>query len=161
MSGVRGNPVALAFVDIDDFKRLNTALGHLAVDLHVLPVLMRALEAFSFARGFAYRMGGDEYAVLLGNGRGALGSFDELRQHIAGLRYHEIPDTTTISLGVAVVPSDCELSDMAVLERANRAMRHAKDHGKDCVATFTANGFADKDVTLWSLAGVPSSAGRA
>ncbi|MGD0498031.1 MAG: GGDEF domain-containing protein [Bryobacteraceae bacterium] len=156
MSGVRGNPVALAFVDIDDFKRLNTDFGHHMVDLRILPVFMRALEAFTFARGFAYRMGGDEYAVLLGNGRGALGACEELRQHLSALRYDEIPDTITVSVGMIVLPPDSELSDMAVLERANRAMRFAKDHGKDRIATYVRDGFADEHLTLWPTGGIAS-----
>jgi GGDEF domain-containing protein len=64
---MRGVSVGLAFVDIDRFKELNTAFGHTHVDRHVLPVFMRAVEAHIYGHGHAYKVGGEEYVVLMPN----------------------------------------------------------------------------------------------
>ena len=147
-SAVRGNPIAVGFLDIDDFKRLNTTYGHESVDADVLPILMRSMEAFAYARGFAYRMGGEEYVVLLGNGQGATDTFEQLRLAVSQLRYRGVEEHTTVSIGVCVVSPTCPLSDRQVRERANRAMRHAKESGKNCVATYMESGFSDKHLVV-------------
>jgi hypothetical protein len=60
--GVRGLPLAIAFLDIDKFKDFNTTVGHTNVNRNVLPVFMAAVEAQIYGHGYAYRMSGDEYA---------------------------------------------------------------------------------------------------
>jgi diguanylate cyclase (GGDEF)-like protein len=147
-SGARGNSVALAFVDIDDFKHLNTKHGHITVDQCVLPVFMRHLEAFTFARGHAYRMGGDEYAILLGNGQGAVEALAALRQSVPALTYHGVSDHLTVSIGLCSVPPTLDRSDHDVYERANRAMLYAKDQGKNCIATYCGEKLADSELTV-------------
>jgi diguanylate cyclase (GGDEF)-like protein len=147
VSGARGLPVALAYVDIDGFKALNTKYRHEMIDKNLLPTFMRTLEAATFARGHAYRYGGDEYAIILGNGKGAAIILDDLRQEIARLAYLGIQETTTVSIGFILITPDCELSNQQARERANRAMHHAKDNGKNCLATFNS-GFNDDQLTI-------------
>lgn len=133
-SGVRGNSVALAFIDIDDFKRLNTRYGHHMVDEGILPIFMRCLEAFAFSRGYAYRMGGDEYVVIFGNGQGAEHTFADLLGDVNALKYVGVDERLTVSVGLSLVSPISELSDAAIYERANAAMRHAKTVGKNRIA---------------------------
>jgi diguanylate cyclase (GGDEF)-like protein len=147
-SGVRGNSVALAFIDIDDFKRLNTKYGHHVIDLQVLPVFMRSLEAFAFARGFAYRMGGDEYVAILGNGQGAVQALDGLRSDVERLAFDGIPERLTISVGVCIALPSSDLSDMAIYERANSAMPFAKEHQKNSIATYVTEGLTEGDLEI-------------
>ncbi len=64
---LRGVPLSLAFMDIDDFKPYNTKFGHTAVDRELLPKLQQAVEAHTFQRGEAYRVGGDEFITILPN----------------------------------------------------------------------------------------------
>ena len=59
--------LAVAFVDIDDFKNYNSTHTKLVVDRLVLPQFMRLVEAHMFERGYAYRQGGDEYLLFLRN----------------------------------------------------------------------------------------------
>ena len=62
-----GTTVALCLIDIDRFKQVNDRHGHLAGDA-ILEALARAIEATTPGRG--YRLGGDEYGLLLeGAGR--------------------------------------------------------------------------------------------
>jgi diguanylate cyclase (GGDEF)-like protein len=136
VSAARGNNLAVAYIDIDDFKNLNTKYGHPRVDTSVLPVFMRALESFTFARGYAYRYGGDEYALLLANGQGAGRALEHLQKQIYELRYPDIEERLCISVGFCEVSAELFLSDEAIIERANLAMRHAKAKGKNRIATF-------------------------
>lgn len=59
----RETPLAIAFVDIDDFKSLNTCHTETKVDRNILPRFMQAIEAHLFQHGYAYRQGGDEYLI--------------------------------------------------------------------------------------------------
>ncbi len=142
----RGVPLVIAYLDIDDFKRLNTTHGHVAVDQNVLPVFMSALEHFAFARGYAYRLSGDEYALLLPNGFGAEKIVPDLLRIVQDLWYGSITERTTISVGLCAVEPDSPFTDLALEERANRAMRFAKDAGKNCVATFKGTLLLDEDL---------------
>lgn len=138
MCGLRGNCIAIAYVDIDDFKGFNERHGEPTVDRDLLPVLMRCLEAFTFARGYSYRLGGDEYAVLLPNiqQEAAVNTLDELRKQIQGLSYQGIDDTTTVSIGLYHVKPNCPLTEHEIISRANNAKKEAKANGKNRVVLY-------------------------
>jgi two-component system cell cycle response regulator len=59
-----GGPVVLALFDLDGFKHYNDTFGHPAGDV-LLERLGRRLAALAEGRGGAYRMGGDEFCVLI------------------------------------------------------------------------------------------------
>lgn len=134
----RGTPVIAAYLDIDDFKKLNTNHGEVEVDRLVLPKFMQVLESQLFLHGFAYRMGGDEYVVLLPNFSATLAvSFlDTLRLTLGELQYPGIRERTTVSIGFYSVDSDCLLTDREIERRINRAKKFAKENGKNCIATY-------------------------
>ncbi|HEY7257443.1 MAG TPA: diguanylate cyclase [Gaiellales bacterium] len=75
---------ALAIVDLDGLKRTNDTYGHQAGD-ELLEALARALAAVS-PGGHAYRIGGDEFAVVVEDGTAieAFGVAQALRHLIAG-----------------------------------------------------------------------------
>jgi diguanylate cyclase (GGDEF)-like protein len=137
--GLRGSPVAVAFVDIDEFKgRFNSRYGETKVDRNVLPRFMRSLEAHVAFHGHAYRQGGDEYLLLLpGLSRDLAVTFlDELRRKQGELEYPEVQERTTVSVGVCVADPDCPLTDRELRERANLAEGFAKRSGRNCIATY-------------------------
>ena len=59
-----GTPISLAYLDVDDFKRVNDRLGHAAGD-GVLHAVAHVLRAHLRPGDVVARLGGDEFAVLL------------------------------------------------------------------------------------------------
>jgi diguanylate cyclase (GGDEF)-like protein len=146
---LRGAPVAVAFLDIDEFKRkFNTPHGETKVDRRVLPRFMRTLEAHVAFHGHAYRQGGDEYMILLpGLSRDLAVMFlEELRRKLVALEYPDVPERTTVSIGLCVAEADCPLTDRELRERANRAEAFAKQAGRNCIATYRTAQLADADL---------------
>lgn len=134
----RDASLAVAFVDIDDFKSLNTRHTEAKVDRNLLPRFMQAVEAHVFHHGYAYRQGGDEYLILLPSLSRplAIRFLDELRGKLADLTYPDIAERTTVSIGLCMVDPDCPLTDRELLDRANRAKQFAKANGKNRIAAY-------------------------
>ncbi len=80
-----GVPLALVLVDLDDLKTVNDTLGHQAGDERIR-ALADALRATIRGTDFAYRIGGDEFAVILPDARawGALELTQRLRNALPG-----------------------------------------------------------------------------
>ena len=147
---VRGRCVTLAYLDIDHFKGLNTKYGESLIDVEVLPMFMRELEASVFFRGFAYRYGGDEYVVLLPNvdERMGLSLLEDIRLRLQGLIYRNIPERTSVSIGMCVLGPDCFLTEREAEERANRAKNYAKQQGRNRIATYRGSIFREEDLCV-------------
>src|SRR5690606_22026021 len=99
-----GQPLALAFIDCDDFKGVNDTYGHDCGDFYLCHVAER-LSQLVRRSDTVFRFAGDEFVILLPNQnhKGAEFIAERLRQDIARLplRYqgHVIP--VRLSLGVA------------------------------------------------------------
>jgi diguanylate cyclase (GGDEF)-like protein len=132
---LRDASITVAFVDIDDFKAKNAALTEVVVDLKVLPPFMELIEAFVFARGHAYRYGGDEYVLLLPNVDASLGGtmLAELGRRVSSATFRGTDLRLSITQGVAVVDPDCPLTDREILARANQAKDAAKSKKKGTI----------------------------
>jgi diguanylate cyclase (GGDEF)-like protein len=157
---MRGISVAIAFIDIDDFKKnFNTPFGETHVDLYVLPVFMRALEAHIYGHGHAYCYGGDEYALLMPNTDAdlAMEFIQRLRRRIAKLVFHATDKTITVSAGLCVADWDCHLTDEELLGKAERAKNFAKEKGKDQIAGYVGTLFDEAEVRVLTPV-APSSA---
>lgn len=127
-------PVAVAFVDLDDFKEVNDAYGHASGDA-VLVEVARRLTAAIDGHGedaLAVRMSGDEFAVLLlrDAARDALGLAHAIRDALRSpMQVNGVDMVVTGSVGVASAP-DGELNPSALLRAADVAMYHVKGLGK-------------------------------
>ena len=147
---LRGVPVVVAYLDIDDFKSFNMAYGEIEVDRRVLPAFMRTVEAHVFQHGFAYRYGGDEYMILLPNFSKplAISFLESLRLAISSIGYHEINEVTTVSMGFCGVDSDCSLTNRELEKKANTAKSFAKAKGKNCIATYASENFEEESLYI-------------
>ena len=126
-----GEGLALALVDIDDFKQINDEHGHSHGD-RVLAAL-GVLLAGGRAGDRAFRLGGDEFAILMqpASEPEALVVLERLRQMSAQRLFG-----ATISVGVAVLGPGVD--DMATLrETADAALYEAKRRGRNATVTFS------------------------
>ena len=113
----------LVFFDLDGFKAYNDAFGHNAGDA-LLARVGRALAASVVGPGSAYRLGGDEFCVLLDRETHA---GDPIVAHAAeALCEHGEGFTVTASFGVVQIPSEAESSE-AALQLADERMYAHKD----------------------------------
>lgn len=134
-----GTPVAVIFLDLDDFKQINDVHGH-AVGDHVLVAIARRLGA-ALERGTqyarAFRMSGDEFAVLL-RGDAARDAAATARTLLAEITAPVEVDGTSVSVGgsagVAVPGPDVPAEPSALLRAADVAMYGVKHGGKGGVA---------------------------
>jgi diguanylate cyclase (GGDEF)-like protein len=134
-----GWSVALMFLDVDRFKRVNDSLGHEAGD-ELLRIVASRLKTCIRETDILFRMGGDEFTVLLENIRtpeevAAVASrmISAVAQP-AEIAHHEL--TPTASIGIAIYPRDDQRGERLV-KAADAAMYRAKDVGRNRYAFFT------------------------
>jgi diguanylate cyclase (GGDEF)-like protein len=124
----KGTPVSAIMLDIDHFKNVNDALGHLAGD----EILRACGEVLTSVAGVqnVYRYGGDEFALVLDNTdfEQATAVAEELRKAIETRSPYL--RGITISLGVAEYPSASSSAE-ELIYRADAAMYSAKAAGKN------------------------------
>jgi diguanylate cyclase (GGDEF)-like protein len=146
----RGVPIAVAYLDIDDFKEFNTRHTESTVDLNVLVPFMEAIEAHVFSHGHAYRFGGDEYVLTLPNqdADAAATFLRGLQARIAHAPYRGMHRAPTVSIGLAVVDVDCFLTDREIQARANLAKNHAKRTNKGGIASYAGILFREADLAM-------------
>ena len=116
-----GRPHTLVFFDLDGFKHYNDAFGHVAGDA-LLTRLARTLAASVEGRGSAYRLGGDEFCVLLDL---PVAPDDPLIGAAASaLEEHGEAFSVTASYGIAQLPSEAANPERAVALADARMYSH-------------------------------------
>ena len=132
----QGEPLSVAMLDLDHFKRFNDCYGHEAGDVALRAVgtlLQRSLRAGDIT----CRYGGEELTLIL---PGA--ALDDAQQRLEALRQaimelhmvcqeHELP-AITVSIGLTAARPD-ETDPAAVLGRADAALYRAKQQGRNCI----------------------------
>jgi diguanylate cyclase (GGDEF)-like protein len=120
-------PLIFALFDLDGFKAYNDTLGHLAGDALLTRVAARLKAAVS-AHGSAYRLGGDEFCVLL-SGKGeelqaALGAAaDALTEHGEHLVVAASYGTVELPAEAANLEHAIQLADERMYARKRAARR--------------------------------------
>lgn len=135
-----GLQLALMFIDLDHFKRINDSLGHSIGD-HVLCAVAERVKSCIREGDTLARIGGDELVLLLTElddadlaYRTAQRVFDALQQSI------EIDDLqlyVTASVGCALYPDD-GLNREELLKNADTAMYRAKQAGRNGFRLYSA-----------------------
>ena len=131
-SGDHG-PVAVLFIDIDDFKKINDKYSHAIGDL-VLKELALRLKGSVRETDSVVRVGGDEFVIILEN--------IQLKEHIANVadklisRIREpflvgnLSIIITVSIGITLTEKE-KLSDINLVMTLDSAMYEVKQEGKD------------------------------
>jgi diguanylate cyclase (GGDEF)-like protein len=134
----RDEPVAVLFLDLDDFKTINDSHGHLAGD-QLLIAVARTLTATVRPQDTVARLGGDEFAVLVERDATEGVARQLADRLIAGLR-RPVPvagrdRTVGASIGISLGRSGHSTAEQLMSE-ADIAMYVAKGEGKGGSSVF-------------------------
>jgi len=138
LADAAGSQLAIAVLDLDNFKAVNDALGHHAGD-ELLRQVGRRLRSAAGPSAIVCRLGGDEFAIIFNNtDEGELGAAGQRivdasadPYFIEGREFF-----VTNSVGIALYPQHAE--DVETLVRcADTAMYHAKESGKNHWVLFS------------------------
>lgn len=137
-----GHPVAVALIDVDNFKTVNDTLGHQSGD-RVLRAVSSILTAACRGTDVAARYAGDEFMLLLpGLNEAHAGSVCERIAHEVNRVNADLNlgPSVTISLSVGVaVTHGCQRSVAQTVAIADAAMYDAKESGKNRVVVVNAD----------------------
>jgi len=124
--------LCLLIIDLDKFKHINDARGHIAGDV-VLSEVGKLLTGNSREGDFVVRFGGEEFIVLLSYHDIRLGekNSEQFRKKIENLNPDNIP--VTASIGVTSLATS-EANDFdRMFQVADKAVYLAKENGRNCV----------------------------
>ena len=133
--------VAVLYLDLDHFKRINDSLGHAFGDSILCAVAERIGQQLR-ERDTAARIGGDDFVIVLSDlssPQEVMLVADRIRQNIARpitLQNHEL--SLAVSIGVSMYPQDGDDYD-TLLRNADAAMYRAKEAGRNGLYFYTAD----------------------
>ncbi|MES9990822.1 MAG: EAL domain-containing protein [Candidatus Thiodiazotropha sp.] len=131
--------VAILFLDLDGFKRVNDTLGHETGDRLLVQAAGR-LQSAVRDEDSVCRLGGDEFIVLLRNLTELTDAKKVAKNLISQFRHpfklDERELVVTTSIGIAVYPSDGS-TPTELLRNADTAMYHSKEQGRNTFNFFT------------------------
>lgn len=153
-----GSSVAALFLDLDDFKRVNDAHGHLAGS-HVLMEMAGVILSSIRDTDAVARYGGDEFVIVLPDtGIELAGTVAErIREKIGNHSFNagrNLKLSLTASFGVAAFPEHAS-SPQQLISCADTAMYEAKAANKNCVRFSPL--LRNREERLASEGGVPVS----
>jgi diguanylate cyclase (GGDEF)-like protein/PAS domain S-box-containing protein len=133
-----GHPLAVLFIDLDDFKTVNDSLGHGEGDRLLVGVAERLSQVLRRGDTIA-RMGGDEFAVLVEDATDSDAPIEVAERILASLQppfTHDGKDLfVRASIGLSVwTTSDDSAEDL--IRNADMSMYTAKSNGKNRLEVF-------------------------
>jgi diguanylate cyclase (GGDEF)-like protein len=131
-------PLALLFIDVDYFKRMNDTHGHQRGDECLIAVASALEGALSRASDFVARYGGEEFACILPatDGKGALEVGEKLRAAIEALQIEHMQSDhgiLTVSLGATACRGLARAALPTLVRTADKALYEAKRKGRNRV----------------------------
>jgi diguanylate cyclase (GGDEF)-like protein len=124
-----GGTLSLAVLDIDNFKGVNDRMGHVHGDrvLAALGDLLRELRT----EDRSFRLGGDEFGIILAPMAGAATAMEHLRQDAPARLYG-----ATLSIGIASTIEGHSVDAISLRAQADAALYAAKHFGRNSVMTY-------------------------
>ncbi|MBR6698243.1 MAG: diguanylate cyclase [Lachnospiraceae bacterium] len=136
--------LAIAILDIDNFKRINDSYGHPFGDSVIKACANKVKEIAKENNIFAARYGGEEFGLILPNKSypEVLSILHKLQDAIndEAVYNDEIKKyiSYNVSIGAAIYPNTCDSINM-LLTRADKALYYSKEHGKNKITMDNIN----------------------
>jgi diguanylate cyclase (GGDEF)-like protein/PAS domain S-box-containing protein len=131
--------MALMYVDLDRFKAINDVYSHSIGDELLKQIAIRLSECIN-GSGDAYRIGGDEFAILLRHTPDEPAVLTVAERVVSALskKYviQDIELSTSCSIGIAIFP-DHTVNPELLMKYADGALYEAKTAGKKRCSCFT------------------------
>ena len=141
LKALAGADFAVIYFDLDGFKQVNDTLGHGMGDMllkHVAAILLAVRQSDN---AFAFRFGGDEFAVVLTGNR-------ETARRYAARAVQRIAAPASLDANIVQVSASAGYSHLedlrsvesvdALMRNADLALYAAKSAGRNCVQSFNA-----------------------
>ncbi|MBQ4832872.1 diguanylate cyclase [Pseudoalteromonas sp. MMG010] len=135
-------PLSVLIMDIDHFKRFNDTYGHRAGDDCLKKVAHALINECARGSDFVARYGGEEFAAVLpAIGSEAAKAFaNKLLNAIRALKIKHKASLNdqhiSISIGVATMNGKTQMSEQALLEKADKSLYAAKDAGRNQIVAL-------------------------
>jgi len=131
-----GRIISAVFVDLDGFKQVNDQHGHAEGDRCLVEVAAAMSEVID-GRGRLYRLGGDEFFIMLWIPSGSDGTADAEQVRLSIDRLKPFGGITKVTASIGVATSCAKLTDAkALIAAADEAMYVSKWTTKNCVTTW-------------------------
>lgn len=139
MAKKNGETGAILYLDLDDFKYINDSLGHQYGDV-LLQSISNALQRVEGLEGSCYRMGGDEFVVIISPA--AYRRIDRIMEDVRDIfnKPWYLKDADyycTASMGIVTFPDSGETVD-ELIRKSDVAMYEAKKSGKNSLSEYNA-----------------------
>lgn len=124
------HPLTIAYIDIDNFKQVNDALGHNQGD-NLLKTVAKTMKENMRSTDIVARLGGDEFVILLPetNEESAKASIDKLQRCLLDMVAKNNKWPVTFSIGVVTCYKSCNLDEL--IKEVDDLMYSAKENGKN------------------------------
>ncbi|OOE65411.1 bifunctional diguanylate cyclase/phosphodiesterase [Salinivibrio kushneri] len=144
-------PLAMLYLDVDNFKNINDSLGHHVGD-RVLQDIAQRLRALLSADTIVGHLGGDEFAVLLPK-PATDDAPDQLADKVVGaisqpFELHYFSKYLACSVGMVRYPDDGK-DARQLLQNADTAMYEAKEQGRNRVVAYHDSMSKEARMRLW------------
>ena len=150
LTDARKRPISVLMIDIDHFKLYNDLYGHPEGDTCLIKVSEAMEQALLQPNYLVARTGGEEFSALLPDT-----SLEEATEHAERVRQavidlavphadSRVANMVTVSIGVATCRVAEQRSGSSLMKKADQALYHAKEGGRNRVARFEAD---ESDVT--------------
>ena len=134
----KGISFSMALIDLDHFKNVNDTYGHVAGDKVLQDIAAILLKNQRIGIDYAFRYGGEEFAILSSNTNAAemIAYLERLRNIVEAhsIIYKEEEIKVTFSGGVCEV--EFETNPEELIAQADKALYQAKDNGRNQVVLF-------------------------